>query len=103
VSSSITTTGSPSGNSRPEHCPEEGAHQEHNCNRQEQWQREPAAIAAIIFAVIAASGFLVFGVGVLAVFAVGAGQIALNQIPLRGERMGSHWGSYLVAVAVYNS
>jgi hypothetical protein len=46
----------------------------------------PAAVAAIIFAVIAASGFLVFGVAVLAVFAVGAGQIALNQIPLRGER-----------------
>jgi hypothetical protein len=44
------------------------------------------AVAAIIFAVIAASGFWVFGVAVLAVFAVGAGHVALNQIPLRGER-----------------
>jgi len=43
------------------------------------------ALAAIIFAVIAASGFWVFGVAVLAVFAVGAGHVALNQIPLRGE------------------
>jgi hypothetical protein len=44
------------------------------------------AFAAIIFAAIAASGFWVFGVAVLAVFAVGAGHVALNQIPLRGER-----------------
>lgn len=44
------------------------------------------AAAAIIFAGIAASGFWVFGVAVLAVFAVGAGHVALNQIPLRGER-----------------
>ncbi|SFU16759.1 DUF4190 domain-containing protein [Arthrobacter sp. ov118] len=44
------------------------------------------SVAAIIFAVIAASGLLVFGVAVLAVFAVGAGHVALNQIPLRGER-----------------
>jgi hypothetical protein len=44
------------------------------------------AVAAIIFAVIAASGFWIFGVAVLAVFAVGAGHVALNQIPLRGER-----------------
>ncbi|GAA2145540.1 hypothetical protein GCM10009825_38310 [Arthrobacter humicola] len=44
------------------------------------------AVAAIIFAAIAASGFWVFGVAVLAVFAVGPGHVALNQISLRGER-----------------
>lgn len=44
------------------------------------------AIAAIVFAVIAASGFWVFGVAVLAVFAVGAGHVALSQIQLRHER-----------------
>jgi hypothetical protein len=44
------------------------------------------SVAAIILALIAASGLLVFGVAVLAVFAVGAGHVALNQIPLRSER-----------------
>lgn len=44
------------------------------------------ADAAITFAVIAAAGFWVFGVAVLAVFAVGAGHVALHQTPLRGER-----------------
>jgi hypothetical protein len=44
------------------------------------------AVVAIIFAVIAASGFWVFGVAVLAVFAVGAGHVALNQILLRDDR-----------------
>ncbi|WP_425256399.1 MULTISPECIES: DUF4190 domain-containing protein [unclassified Pseudarthrobacter] len=44
------------------------------------------AIASIVLAVIAASGFWVFGVAVLAVFAVGAGHVALNQIHLRDER-----------------
>jgi len=44
------------------------------------------AVVAVIFAVIAASGLWVFGVAVLAVFAVGAGHVALNQIPLRSER-----------------
>jgi len=44
------------------------------------------AVTAIVLAVIAASGFWVFGVAVLAVFAVGAGHVALNQIQLRGER-----------------
>ncbi len=44
------------------------------------------AIAAIVFAVIAASGFWVFGVAVLVVFAVGAGHVALNQIQLKDER-----------------
>ncbi|MGO4187430.1 DUF4190 domain-containing protein [Pseudarthrobacter sp. TAF60_1] len=44
------------------------------------------AVVAVIFAVIAASGLWVFGIAVLAVFAVGAVHVALNQIPLRGER-----------------
>ena len=44
------------------------------------------AVLAVIFAVIAASGLWLFGVAVLAVFAVGAGHVALNQIPLRSER-----------------
>ena len=44
------------------------------------------AVAAIILAVIAASGFWVFGVAVLAVFAVEARHVAPNEIPLRGER-----------------
>lgn len=44
------------------------------------------SIAAIIFAVIAASGFFVFGAAVIAVFAVGAGHVALNQIRTRTER-----------------
>lgn len=44
------------------------------------------AVASIVLAAIAASGLLVFGVAVLAVFAVGAGHVALNQIQSRGER-----------------
>ena len=44
------------------------------------------AVTAIVLAVIAASGFWVFGVAVLAVFAVGAGHVALNQIHLGDER-----------------
>ncbi|QDG89576.1 DUF4190 domain-containing protein [Pseudarthrobacter sp. NIBRBAC000502770] len=44
------------------------------------------AVASIVFAVVAASGFWVFGVAVLAVFAVGAGHVALNQIQLKDER-----------------
>ncbi len=44
------------------------------------------SVAALIFALIAACGLWVFGVAVLAVFAVGAGHVALNQIPLKGER-----------------
>lgn len=44
------------------------------------------AVAAIIFAAIAAAGLWVFGVAVLAVFAVGAGHVSLNQIQSRGER-----------------
>jgi hypothetical protein len=44
------------------------------------------AVAAIVIAAIAASGLWVFGVAVLAVFAVGAGHVSLHQIQLRGER-----------------
>ena len=44
------------------------------------------AVAAVLLAVMAALGFWALGVAVLAVFAVGAGHVALNQIPLRGER-----------------
>ncbi|MFF2344935.1 DUF4190 domain-containing protein [Pseudarthrobacter sp. NPDC058119] len=44
------------------------------------------AIAAIVLAVIAAAGLWVLGVAVLAVFAVGAGHVALNQIQLTPQR-----------------
>lgn len=44
------------------------------------------AVAAVILAAIATSGFWVFGVAVLAVFAVGAGHVALSQIHLGDER-----------------
>lgn len=44
------------------------------------------AVASIVFTAIAATGLWVFGVAVLAVFAVGAGHVSLNQIKLRGER-----------------
>jgi hypothetical protein len=44
------------------------------------------AVAAIVLAAIAASGLWVFGVAVLAVFAVGAGHVSLHQIHSRGER-----------------
>jgi hypothetical protein len=44
------------------------------------------AVAALVLAAIAASGLWAFGVAVLAVFAVGAGHVSLNQIKLRGER-----------------
>lgn len=44
------------------------------------------AIVAIILAVVAFSGFWFLGIGVLAVFAVGAGHVSLNQIKLAGER-----------------
>lgn len=44
------------------------------------------SVAAIIFAVIAATGVWIFGTAVVAVFAVGAGHMALGQIRLRGER-----------------
>jgi hypothetical protein len=44
------------------------------------------AIAALVMAAVAALGVFFFGVAVLAVFAVGAGHVALNQIKVRGER-----------------
>lgn len=49
-------------------------------------QLNKLAVAAIVLAVLAASGLWIFGAAVLAVFAVGAGHVALNQIRLRGER-----------------
>ena len=44
------------------------------------------AVAAIILAVIAFSGLWLLGIGVLAVFAVGAGHVSLEQIKRKGER-----------------
>lgn len=44
------------------------------------------AVAAIILAVMAFSGLWLLGIGVLAVFAVGAGHVSLEQIKRRGER-----------------
>ena len=44
------------------------------------------AVAAIVFAGIATSGLWLFGVAVLAVFAVGAGHVSLNQIQSRDEK-----------------
>jgi len=49
-------------------------------------QLNKLAVAAMVLAVLAASGLWIFGVAVLAVFAVGAGHVALNQIRLRGGR-----------------
>jgi len=54
--------------------------------RTETGQLNKLSMAAIFLAAIAASGLWLFGVGVLAVFAVGAGHVSLNQIKLRGER-----------------
>lgn len=44
------------------------------------------AVAALVFAGIAGLGLWLFGVAVLAVFAVGAGHVSLNQIQSRGEK-----------------
>lgn len=44
------------------------------------------AVAAGILAVIAFSGLWLLGIGVLAVFAVGAGHVSLEQIRRTGER-----------------
>lgn len=44
------------------------------------------AVVAIVMAVIAIAGLWLLGVGGLAVFAVGAGHVSLNQIKLKGER-----------------
>lgn len=47
--------------------------------------RAAPRIAAFVLALLAACGFWVFGAAVLAVFAVGAGHMSLNQIKLTGE------------------
>lgn len=44
------------------------------------------AVAAVVFAVIAFSGLWFLGIGVLAVFAVGAGHVSLEQVRRTGER-----------------
>lgn len=63
--------------------------------RTETGRLNKLAVAAIFLAAIAASGVWLFGVGVLAVFAVGAGHVSLSQINLRGER-----GRWLAIVAL---
>lgn len=63
--------------------------------RTETGRLNKLAVAAIFLSAIAASGVWLFGVGVLAVFAVGAGHVSLNQIKLRGER-----GRWLAIVAL---
>ncbi|GAA1859476.1 hypothetical protein GCM10009813_20740 [Brevibacterium marinum] len=47
------------------------------------------AIAAIVLALVTVSGVWLFGAAVLAVFAVGAGHVALDQIKRKGE--GGRW------------
>ena len=44
------------------------------------------AVAAVILAVVALLGLWILGIGVLAVFAVGAGHVSLEQIKRTGER-----------------
>lgn len=44
------------------------------------------SIASIVFAAVVVVGFFSVGAAVLAVFAVGAGHVALQQIKVRGER-----------------
>jgi hypothetical protein len=44
------------------------------------------AIASLALAGLAAIGTILAGVGVIAVFAVGAGHVSLNQIKVGGER-----------------
>jgi hypothetical protein len=44
------------------------------------------SVVAVILAAVAAAGMTTFGIGVLAVFAVGAGHVSLNQIKLCGCR-----------------
>lgn len=55
-------------------------------DRTKTGQLNKLAVASIVLAAIAASGLWLFGVAVLAVFAVSAGHVSLNQIQLRGER-----------------
>jgi hypothetical protein len=44
------------------------------------------AVVSLVLAAVAVAGMLLSSVGVIAVFAVGAGHVALNQINVRGER-----------------
>ncbi|GAA4378476.1 DUF4190 domain-containing protein [Paeniglutamicibacter cryotolerans] len=44
------------------------------------------AVAALALALVAVSGLWMLGMPVLAVFAVGAGHVSLNQIAVAGER-----------------
>ncbi|WP_247042223.1 DUF4190 domain-containing protein [Arthrobacter rhizosphaerae] len=44
------------------------------------------AVGSLLLAAVAAGGMLLSSVGVIAVFAVGAGHVAINQINLRDER-----------------
>jgi hypothetical protein len=44
------------------------------------------SVAAIILALIAASGVWIFGTAAVAVFAVGCGHMALSQIRSKGQR-----------------
>lgn len=43
------------------------------------------AVAAFALAVLTVAGTLIFGLGILAVFAVGAGHISLNEIKAKQE------------------
>lgn len=54
------------------------------------------AIAAIVLPLVAVSGVWLFGAAVLAVFAVGAGHVALDQIKRKGEGAAG-WQSVLCA------
>jgi hypothetical protein len=54
------------------------------------------AVAAIILAIIAFLGLWLLGIGVLAVFAVGAGHVSLNQVKLNAD-----WGRWLAIGALF--
>ncbi|MDJ0313697.1 DUF4190 domain-containing protein [Arthrobacter sp. H35-D1] len=54
--------------------------------RAETGQLNKLAVAAIVLAVLAAAGIWLLGIPGLAVFAVGAGHVSLNQIKLKGQR-----------------
>lgn len=44
------------------------------------------AVVSLVLAAVAVTGMLLSSVGVIAVFAVGAGHVAINQINVRDER-----------------
>ena len=54
--------------------------------RAETGQLNKLAVAAIIFAILAAAAIWLLGISGLAVFAVGAGHVSLNQIKLKSQR-----------------